>query len=195
MQTLKKSDPINISQTRETVQEHRVPLVFDLHRLSEENDYFRRVVETTNKTQTVLMRIEAPGLQREVHSDSDQSFHVTSGKAEVEMTNVGIYALKEGDALTVPAGVQHEVRVANVGGPVRLWTVYSPPVHPAGTVQTSNPEGILEYPGDLEKEKVRRDRFKQNRKPSPKKDVARNLATNFDGSVNQDLTDMVDSML
>jgi mannose-6-phosphate isomerase-like protein (cupin superfamily) len=105
----------------------------DITALTLASDDFRRVVATGEHGQVVLMTIQ-PGSEigEEVHDGVDQVLVFVEGEGE---------AVVEGDARRVgagtlafiPAGTRHNFK--NTGNaPLRLYTVYSPPEHPAGTV-------------------------------------------------------------
>jgi mannose-6-phosphate isomerase-like protein (cupin superfamily) len=58
-----------------------------------------------------------------------------AGKDKIEET----HAAGIGSAFVIPAGTYHNV--TNVGKKsAKVYTIYSPPNHPAGTVQKTNPE-------------------------------------------------------
>ncbi len=107
--------------------------VDDIEELTENNRDFRRVLFTGPNLQLVLMSLE-PGeaIGEEVHDDTDQFFRVEDGTGEIRMD--GRTTRIEGDtAIVVPAGVRHNV--VNTGRKsMRLYTLYAPPHHEAGTV-------------------------------------------------------------
>lgn len=101
-----------------------------------ENEDFRRVLYTGHNLQLVLMTLQ-PGeeIGSEVHEDRDQFFRVEEGSGAVDIDGV---ENKVGDdfAVIVPAGARHNVR--NTGSsPLRLYTIYGPPEHKDGIVQSS----------------------------------------------------------
>lgn len=94
---------------------------------------FRRVENTTRRTQLVSMHLQAgERLGEEIHSDGDQLFFFVSGRGRVVIAGVESRELTAGDVAVVPAGVRHDV-VATGDQDLRFWTVYSPPHHPPGT--------------------------------------------------------------
>ena len=44
------------------------------------------------------------------------------------------YTARNGDGVVVPGGTYHNVINASKTAPLKLYTIYSPPNHPAGTV-------------------------------------------------------------
>ena len=105
----------------------------DIMAAARTNDSFRREVVTGSHEQVVLMTIP-PGSEigEEVHPDTDQVLVIVDGTAEAILDG-GRSALGAGDLVLVRAGTQHNV--VNTGDrPLRLFTVYAPPEHAAGTV-------------------------------------------------------------
>lgn len=108
-------------------------LRIELKEVAEENEYFRQVLFTGVHSQLVVMALR-PGeeIGEEVH-EVDQFIYLVTGDGEAIMAGV-VAPFEKGDALCVPAGSLHNVK--NTGdGPMKLFTVYSPPQHAAGTVE------------------------------------------------------------
>ncbi len=100
-----------------------------------ENKYFRQVLYTGKHAQLVVMSLkEGEEIGNEVHEDADQFFRIEKGKLKFVLDNgKEKYVARDGDAVVVPAGTWHNV--INVSkGKSKLYTVYSPPHHPDGTV-------------------------------------------------------------
>ena len=113
--------------------------VGDIEKLTEENDDFRRVVYTGHNLQLVLMAIQ-PGeeIGEEVHDDVDQFFRFEEGEGTVEIDGVA-HEVEDDDAVIVPAGARHNV--INTGSePLRFYTLYGPPEHKDGVVQSTKAE-------------------------------------------------------
>jgi mannose-6-phosphate isomerase-like protein (cupin superfamily) len=49
-------------------------------------------------------------------------------------------SIKDGDAIVVPAGVQHNFINTSQTEPLKLYTLYSPPHHKDGTVHKTKAE-------------------------------------------------------
>ena len=113
--------------------------VGNIEKATLDNSTFRTVVYTGDHTQLTVMRI-APGesIGREAHHDRDQFLRVEHGRARVELgrsaeTVDETHEIEDDWAVIVPAGVWHDV--VNVGdGALQLYSLYSPPEHPDGTV-------------------------------------------------------------
>jgi len=99
------------------------------------NDDYRRVLYTGPNTQLVLMTLQ-PGdeIGQETHEEHDQFIRVEAG-AGVVLLNGERHTLSDGSAVVIPAGVEHNVVNMSDDVPLRLYTLYSPPEHPEGTVQ------------------------------------------------------------
>ncbi len=100
--------------------------------LARENTNYRKVLYTTEKSQLTLMSIPSgKEIPKETH-DVDQIFVIVEGTAEalVESSKV---PLSTESVLIIPAGTEHTV--TNTGTTdLKLYTIYTPPEHPAGTV-------------------------------------------------------------
>jgi mannose-6-phosphate isomerase-like protein (cupin superfamily) len=111
----------------------------DIIGLVMENPSFRRVVETGEHCQVVLMSI-APGgeIGEETHDHVDQVLIFVAGAGEAvlegERTPIG-----PGRLVFVPAGTKHNF-VNSGDGDLKLYTVYAPPEHAPGTVHETKAE-------------------------------------------------------
>lgn len=111
------------------------PLHTDIEQATLRNRAYRRVLYTDKHCQVVLMKIQ-PGeeIGAERHRGVTQFFRVEKGTGVAEI-NGEEYVLREGDALTVPAGALHNVTCTGRAA-LRLYTVYcGAPTHPAGAVE------------------------------------------------------------
>ncbi|MGI9042660.1 MAG: cupin domain-containing protein [Gemmatimonadaceae bacterium] len=99
------------------------------------NDDYRRVLFTGEHTQLVLMTIQ-PGddIGREKHEGHDQFIRIESGTGELLMDG-RVQPVSDGSAFIIPSGIEHNVTNTSADEPLRLYTLYSPPEHPDGTVQ------------------------------------------------------------
>lgn len=106
------------------------------------NTTFRTVLFTGKAMQLTVMSIE-PGeeIGLEMHEDTDQFLRIESGSARVLMGTSKdkldeVYDLEEDWAVIVPAGTWHNL--INTGTePLELYSIYSPPQHPPGTVHAT----------------------------------------------------------
>lgn len=99
-----------------------------------DNEHYRRVLFTGKNTQLVLMTLQ-PGeeIGCEVHEEHDQFIRVEAGSGMVTL-DAEEHALIDGVAVIIPAGVEHNVVNTSGDGKLRLYTLYSPPEHPDGTL-------------------------------------------------------------
>jgi mannose-6-phosphate isomerase-like protein (cupin superfamily) len=117
----------------------------DIEELTLENTNFRQVLFTGGHTQLTVMRL-LPGQEIgwEAHGHLDQFLRIEEGKGELDLGK-GEEAVDETHpveddwAMIIPAGTWHNVR--NVGdGELKLYSLYSPPEHPDGTVHATKEE-------------------------------------------------------
>ena len=103
------------------------------------NDY-RRVVATTPKSMQLVLMSLLPGeeIGSEVHPHTTQFFRVEGGLGSATV-NGEFYALKDGMSLVVPPGAEHNIRNISPTEKLKLYTIYTPPEHPPGTVQPTKP--------------------------------------------------------
>ena len=106
----------------------------DIEKKSLENGYFREVLFTGPHSQLVVMSLK-PGeeIGLEKHAEHDQFIRIEAGMG-VAVLDRSEHALGDGVALVMPAGVEHNVINTSKDAPLRLYTLYSPPEHPDGTV-------------------------------------------------------------
>jgi mannose-6-phosphate isomerase-like protein (cupin superfamily) len=99
-----------------------------------DNEDYRRVLFTGNNTQLVLMTLK-PGeeIGRETHEEHDQFIRIEAGTGLAQL-NREEHVLGDGTAVVIPAGVEHNIINTSSSEPLRLYTLYSPPEHPDGTL-------------------------------------------------------------
>jgi len=109
------------------------------------NQNYRQVLYTGSHTQLVLMKLE-PGeeIGKETHAEHDQFIRVESGSGSV-LLNGEEHRLGDGVAVVIPAGVEHNVINTSRNTPLRLYTLYSPPEHPDGTVHHTKRDELAEH--------------------------------------------------
>ena len=113
--------------------------VGNIETITQGNQNFRQVLFTAQHTQLVVMSLLAgEDIGMEVHETVDQFFRIESGEGKVVM-NGEESAFGPGFAIIVPAGTQHNVIATSA---VKLYTLYSPPNHPDGTVHVTKAEAM-----------------------------------------------------
>jgi len=107
-----------------------------------ENTYFRQVLFTAQHAQLVVMCLR-PGeeIGDEVHSNVDQFFRIErGGEGKFVFNEKEEHLVHDGDAVVVPAGTYHNVVNTSKAAMLKLYTIYSPPNHPDGTVHKTKAE-------------------------------------------------------
>ncbi|MGD8744108.1 MAG: cupin domain-containing protein [Candidatus Woesebacteria bacterium] len=104
------------------------------------NKNFRKVLFTGNHNQLVVMSLK-PGedIGKEIHDGVDQFFRVEKGRAKFVVDGKET-VVKEDEVAIVPAGSEHNVINASKTKDLKLYTIYSPPNHPDGTVHKNKKE-------------------------------------------------------
>lgn len=105
-----------------------------------QNKDYRRVIYTGPKQQLVLMSLNvSEDIPAEVH-DGTQFFRIEKGKGMSSIWENGKNSpptnieLSDGSGLIIPPGTQHYIKNISSTEPLKLYSIYSPPQHPAGTV-------------------------------------------------------------
>lgn len=127
--------------------------VGNITQITIDNSNFRTEVFTGKHTQITLMRL-GPGeeIGWEAHFHLDQFLRLEQGQARVEFGSSRDYVdetheVEDDWAFVVPAGIWHNV--VNTGtGDVKLYSLYSPPEHPAGTVHRTKADAEAAEPSD-----------------------------------------------
>ena len=105
-----------------------------------ENDNFRKVVYTGKHCQLVLMSLKPlEEIGMEVHSENDQFFRFEKGQGKC-IIDGHEYALRDGSAIIVPAGAQHNIINTSASEDLKMYTIYSPAHHQDGIVYSSKAE-------------------------------------------------------
>ncbi len=103
------------------------------------NENFRTTLFTGQQMQLTVMSLE-PGeeIGLEMHDHTDQFLRVEQGSAKVTMGPskdevADTHELSDDEVVIIPGGTWHNVE--NTGDePLKLYSLYSPPEHPDGTV-------------------------------------------------------------
>jgi mannose-6-phosphate isomerase-like protein (cupin superfamily) len=106
-----------------------------------ENENFRQVIFTGGHLQLVIMCLQ-PGeeIGKEVHGSVDQFFRIEEGQAKFVLNDSEVHFIHANEAAVIPAGTYHNVINASDDRPLRLYTIYSPPNHPEGTIHRDKAE-------------------------------------------------------
>jgi mannose-6-phosphate isomerase-like protein (cupin superfamily) len=114
--------------------------VTDIEDKTIKNTNFREVLNTTSRSQLVVMSLQ-PGeeIGMEVHDEIDQFLRIEAGTGKAILDGKE-YFLKDGSAIVVPAGVEHNFINTSKNQPMKLYSIYTPPEHPHGTVHATKAE-------------------------------------------------------
>ena len=113
-----------------------------IEKLTLANSNFRQVLYTGKHSQLVLMSLKPrEEIGMEVHTDNDQFFRFESGKGQVIIDGT-VYDVKDGDAVIVPAGAQHNVINVSDTDDLKLYTIYSPAHHKDGIVRATKQDAV-----------------------------------------------------
>ncbi|HPN96277.1 MAG TPA: cupin domain-containing protein [Candidatus Moranbacteria bacterium] len=109
-----------------------------------ENKNFRRVLYTGKHSQLVLMNL-APNeeIGMEVHEENDQFFRFEKGEGKCVIDG-NEYELRDGSAIVVPAGAQHNIINTSATEDLKLYTIYSPAHHKDGIVRATKEQAMAE---------------------------------------------------
>ena len=114
-----------------------------IEKLTLENNYFRRVLYTGPHSQLVVMRLKPQEeIGAEVHPSVDQFFRVEKGEGKVVVGEGEEHPVKDGDAIVIPAGINHNVINVSPNDDLKLYTIYTPPNHPDATIHKTKAEAM-----------------------------------------------------
>lgn len=114
------------------------PRIIDVKKAAKENSFFRKELFTAAKSQLVIMSLlPDEEIGAETH-DGDQVLYAVKGQG-VAVINGTREPFEKGAIVCVPAGATHNV--INTGtDSLKLFTVYAPPQHAAGTIHATKAE-------------------------------------------------------
>ena len=114
--------------------------IINLEEKTLENDNFREVLFTTDKSQLVVMSLETKKeIGMETHAEHDQFIRVEKGEGKA-ILNSEEFPLKDGSAVVIPAGTEHNIVNISDSEKMKLYTVYTPTEHPDGTINRNKQE-------------------------------------------------------
>ncbi|MFA6048146.1 MAG: cupin domain-containing protein [Parcubacteria group bacterium] len=104
------------------------------------NGNFRKVLYTGKHSQLVLMSLKPKEeIGMEVHEENDQFFRFEKGEGKC-IIDGNEYELKDGVAIVVPAGAQHNIINTSETEDLKMYTIYSPAHHKDGIVRATKEE-------------------------------------------------------
>ncbi|HCC83726.1 TPA: cupin domain-containing protein [Candidatus Uhrbacteria bacterium] len=122
--------------------------VTNIEKQSLENDNFRKVLYTDEKSQLVLMSL-LPGeeIGEEVH-DVDQFLRVERGTGTAILSDIS-HDLNDGSVIIVPAGTKHNI-INTDSDSMKLYTLYMPPHHRDGVIHKTKAEGEADHTDEFD---------------------------------------------
>lgn len=117
------------------------PFVGSIEKITEKNKSFRKVLFTGKHMQLVVMHLQPKEeIGNEVHKKVDQFFRIEEGRAKFVFNGTEEHLVNAGGAVVVPSGTYHNIINPSSTKPLKLYTLYTPPQHPDGTVQKTKAE-------------------------------------------------------
>jgi mannose-6-phosphate isomerase-like protein (cupin superfamily) len=116
--------------------------VTDIEQKTLGNRCFREVLFTGPHAQLVVMSLE-PGedIGLETHDHVDQFIRIEAGVGTAILDGQE-HPLVDGAAVVIPAGTRHNIVNSSRVEPLKLYTLYSPPEHPPGTIHKTKAEAV-----------------------------------------------------
>jgi mannose-6-phosphate isomerase-like protein (cupin superfamily) len=107
------------------------------------NSNFREVIATGPNSQIVVMALPTGGeIGLETHGDTDQILVLVDGEGSLQLDSEFRH-VGPGTLAFIPAGTSHNL-VNRGSTTLRLYTIYAPPAHAAGTVHRTKAEADLD---------------------------------------------------
>ena len=101
----------------------------DLEKITLDNNYYRKVINTNSKQQLVLMCLN-PGedIPNEIHNDVSQFIKIEKGEGEIIINNTKTYKFSSGFGIIIPPNTYHWIK--NISKEqLKLYSIYSPKEH------------------------------------------------------------------
>jgi len=112
------------------------------------NENFRKVLYTGKHSQLVLMSLKPnEEIGMEVHPENDQFFRFEKGEGKC-IIDGNESELRDGVAVIVPAGAQHNIINTSASEALKLYTIYSPAHHSDGTIHKTKADAIAAEKAD-----------------------------------------------
>lgn len=111
----------------------------NIEKVTIENKNYREVIYT-GLMQLVVMSLK-PGeeIPEEVHGDIDQFFRIEEGEAYIKVDDEE-FNLTDDEIIIIPAGTKHYVKNTSENSVLKVYTIYTPAEHPAGTIHKTKAE-------------------------------------------------------
>ena len=112
----------------------------DINEITEQNNFFRRVISTSTTQQLVVMSL-IPGedIGSEVHPYVTQFFRIEKGNGLLLIDDQPYCNLQDGSAVVIPPNTRHNIINTSYDQDLKLYTIYSPPNHPENRIDAVKP--------------------------------------------------------
>ena len=118
--------------------------VGNIEELTLANNNFRQVIYTGQHAQLVLMSLKPnEDIGMEVHETTDQFLRIEQGEGKV-ILNGEKHLVKDGFAIIVPAGTNHNVINTSSEKELKLYTIYSPSHHKDGVIHKTKQDALAD---------------------------------------------------
>jgi len=115
--------------------------VNNIEKITLENEFFRKVLVTTEFQQLVVMSLKpSEDIGMELHN-LDQFIKVEEGSGIVSLNGEEI-PFGPGFSINIPKGTNHNITNSSNSEFLKLYTIYSPPNHKDGTIHQTKQEAI-----------------------------------------------------
>lgn len=107
--------------------------ITNIEKLTIDNTYFRQVLYTDDRLQLVVMSLNPlEDIGMEVH-ELDQFIRIEKGEGKSVLDGEE-RELADSSIVIVPHGTMHNIINTSSSLPLKLYTLYAPPNHKAGTI-------------------------------------------------------------
>lgn len=117
--------------------------ITNIEKETESNKYYRNVICTSKHQQLVLMNIKPKeDIEFEIHKGTDQFIRIEKGTGLLVIGNnkKKSYKIKKGTAFIIPSGTYHQIINISKKVNLKLYTIYSPPVHEHNHIDVARPK-------------------------------------------------------
>lgn len=116
---------------------------------TEGNENFRRVLYTAKFSQLVVMALKPlEEIGEETHT-LDQFIRIEKGTGKAILDGVE-HDIADGSAVVVPAGTKHNFVNTSESGPMKIYTIYSPPEHRDGVIHATKADAQADTTDEFE---------------------------------------------
>ncbi len=120
--------------------------LINIEKAAMQNDNYRQVLNTASYYCQLVVMSLLPGEDFGTKvNDFDQFIRFESGYGKVILDGEE-HDVEDDWAVMIPAGVEHNVINTSPSEKMKLYSIYTPPEHPEGTVHSTKADDIDYYP-------------------------------------------------